>query len=105
MPTINPGFVLIDGKWVIEKDPTAELDYYWHLADLIPVGDSISDIQVSVTGGLVVMDSSCDSGTSIVTVWLKAGTKSRRYASCTVTFTTTAGRKDDRTAYFNITEK
>ena len=105
MPAINPGFVLIDSKWVIEKDSTAELDYYWHLASLIPTGDSIASISVAVTGGLVVMSSDFDSLTSIVTVWLKAGSKSRNYASCTVTYTTVGGRKDDRTAYFKIVEK
>lgn len=105
MPAVNPGFTLIDGKYVIEKDPAAELDYYWLLAGLMEVGDEIASISTAVTGGLVVMTSSFDANTSIVTVWLKGGTKSRNYASCTVSYTTTGGRKDDRTAYFKIVEK
>lgn len=105
MATQLPGFVLIDGKWVIEKDPNAELDYYIGVVDLVPPGDTVVSVSIAVTGGLIEMTHSFTSA-GVVTVWLKGGTFSRsKLSSCTVSFVTAGGRKDDRTVYFKIVEK
>lgn len=94
-------FVLEGDKWVIEKDPDANLDYVWSWASwLAKVNDTIASHSVTVAG--VTLGSHSHTNTT-VTVWLSGGQPSKsRLASATVRVTTVGGRVDERTGYFRI---
>lgn len=93
----------IGGKPTIDKDADAVLDYSIDLTEWLgqinPPTDTISDLSVSVTGGLVV-DSTSFTNTK-VTAWLSGGSPNVT-ASATYHFTTAQGREDDRTLWFRI---
>lgn len=99
------GFQDTETGWVIDKDPDARLDYFWNLTDLITPGDAISDVDVLTTDGLVE-DGVDFTPEGVVQVWLTGGNLTKvAPASATCRFTTTAGRVDDRTLYFNIVQR
>lgn len=101
-------FRLKGSKYVIEKDPDAVLDYTVDFtAFLVPVADTIADLEVIVTGGLVVDSFSFTDTLAIA--WLSAGdpTVEGAYASATYRITTsnTPPRIEDRTVWFDIKER
>ena len=101
-------FRLRGTKWVIDKDPNAELDYTADFSKFLnPVGDNIVSAEVLVTGGLVV--DSIEITPTTVVAWLSGGTPTvdGEYASATYRIVTdnVPPRIDDRTLYFNIIER
>lgn len=101
-------FRLRGTKWVIDKDPNAELDYTADFYKFLnPVGDTIVSATVVVTGGLVV--DSIEITPTTVVAWLSGGdvTVDGEYASATFRITTdnVPPRIDDRTLFFNILER
>jgi len=101
-------FRLKGNKYVIEKDPNAVLDYTVDFtAFLAPVSDEIADLEIIVSGGLVV-DSFSFTATHAI-AWLSAGdlTVEGAYASATyrITTTNTPPRIEDRTVWFDIKER
>lgn len=91
------------GRAVATKDPNAILDYVFDwgkwLAAVAPA-DTIASISTIETG--VTVNSSSFSG-SIVTIWVQGGSVGSA-ASVTCRINTAAGRTDDRTLHFTITE-
>lgn len=100
-------FELIDGKWVIEKDPQARLDYFYNMTEWLQPGEILVDVVFTPTGGLVVDLGDSGFTNTVATVWLTGGNVSRKpaNASCTAHFVTNQGREDDRTFYFSIVQR
>jgi hypothetical protein len=100
-------FVLKGSKWVIDKDPDAVLDYIADWTKWLPTGDAILTAEMLTTGGLIV--DSVEFNATTVTAWLSGGdvTVEGAYASATYRITTinNPDRHDDRTVYFNVTER
>jgi len=101
-------YVLKLGKYVIDKDPSATLDYSldWteYLEDL---GDSIASATVVADPLLTVVNVSHDLQT--VTAWISGGAGSSSTAALQVTFRITTNhtppRVDDRSIYLKIKER
>lgn len=97
-------FTFSAGKWTIDRDPNAVLDYKFDLTRWLDAqADSLATaVEVpSKTVGIVV-DSVTIVGKTIV-IWVSGGTVGSP-ASATVRFTTAGGRTDDRTLFFKIKE-
>jgi hypothetical protein len=94
-----------NGKQVIERDVNSVLDYIWPWGEwLTQVNDSIAAHEIVDVQGVTV--DADDHTESDVVVWLSGGTVSRsKLASVTVRITTTAGRVEDRTAYFRNVQR
>lgn len=91
-----------DGWPVIEKDPSATLDYTLDWTDwLADVSDTISSHAVTVNG--ITKGSTVNSSTR-VTAWISGGVAGQQ-PSATFQITTAGGRTDERTIYFNIKER
>lgn len=110
MATITVDTYVLKGKrWVIEKDPNAQLDYAFdwarYLADL---GDEIQSVEWVVDPSLTVESSGFDATTA--TVWLSGGTATEEggylRVTCRITTTNTPiPRIDDRSIYLKIVER
>jgi hypothetical protein len=88
----------------IVKDPDGVLDYSINWAAWLD-GDTITVSTWSVSGpdALLVVDSDSES-TTVTTVWLSGGTVNRQYI-VTNHITTAAGREDDRSITFRLSDK
>lgn len=97
------------GKWQIDKDPNAVLDYIenwaaW-LADISDTINSASAVITSSAGATsAVVDSCTVAGGNAVHVWISGGNAGETLA-VRVRITTAGGRTDDRTFYVKIKEK
>lgn len=91
-----------NGKATIIRDPDAVLDYGIDLTDwLADISDTLASL-VTVPDGVTVDSSGIDG--AICYAWVSGGTVGQP-ASLTFRFTTTGGRTDDRTIYFNMRER
>jgi hypothetical protein len=90
-----------DKRFTINKDPQANLDYTWDWSEyLTPLADTIATQQITVDDGLVLNSSQIVGGNKVV-AYISGGTLGElQKAVCRIT--TTAGRTDERTMYFNI---
>ncbi len=95
-------FTQAAGKWTIDRDPNAVLDYK---VDFTLWLDAMSDTLAShtTTPTDVVVDSSSIVGKSVV-LWISGGTVGTP-GSVKIHVVTTGGRSDDRTIYFKIKER
>lgn len=75
----------------IEQDKDARKPYRFGLADLLPQGDAITKVDWAPTSGITLADQDHD-GTDIV-AWISGGMP-RSWYTCTVTYETQAGVKD-----------
>ena len=84
-----------DGIPLIDKDPSATLDYIIDLAALgwLQGSEVINSITVTADAGLTVQSSSYTN--TAITVWLTGGTVGQTML-VTVHFTTSQNRADDR---------
>jgi hypothetical protein len=103
------GFVLVGTKWVIDKDPSALLDYTFDWTDWL-VGDTIINKVITVVGGgtgggACTEDHSTIVGGNKVVVWVAGGTAGAGKASVACRITTAGGRTDERTVYLRIKER
>lgn len=83
------------------KDPNATLDYVWDWSTWLTTGETITTHTCTGTG--VTVSSSSHTGTT-VTAWVTGGT-GLTTASVTCHVVTSAGRADDRTLTFDITDR
>ena len=100
-------FQIIAGKPKIVKDPQAVLDYsidWTAWLALNTPGDALSTVVWTPDGtsGLTEVSSAFSGG--IATVWLSGGTAGV-LGSATCHITTTGGRQDERTLFFNIKDR
>ena len=93
-------FVLANGKWIIDKDPNARLQYGIELADWLGT-DSLAAVTATATG--CTAETATISGTKVL-AWVSGGAVGEA-ASVTFRFTTAGGSVDDRTLHFNIVER
>ena len=96
------------GKWEIDKDPQAVLDYVedW-TAWLDAIGDTLQSHTVTVTGSDVASTAARQSSVIVgkmVHVWISGGVPGE---TVTVDFsvTTVGGRTDNRRCYLKIKER
>jgi len=99
------------------KDPHATLDYLWDWGDWLAAGETITAIQIVLTGGLTLASdrpapaiiAGTRAGASVpsgaVLAWLAGGTVAPAPALATCRITTSAGRIDDRTFLLMIVER
>jgi len=86
------------------KDPEAVLDYKIDWSSWLETGDTIVSSTFAITpSGALTVDSETND-TTTATVWLSGGAKGRQYQVVNH-ITTTAGREDDRTILFTMTDK
>ena len=98
-------FKLVNGKWTIDKDPQAELDYYAGFREWLDlVGDTVASHSITKVVGVTVMSSGLVNASKDVAIWTKLGTKGKP-ASVTVKIVTVGGRTDERTLHFNIVDR
>lgn len=83
------------------KDPDATLDYVWDWSAWLG-DDTIVTHVVTAEDGITVETSTVADGR--VTVWLSGGTARQAYR-VTCSIVTAAGRADDRTSRFHVTER
>jgi hypothetical protein len=88
------------------KDPQADLDYTidwsaWLGADTI----ATSSWSVADGSGLVAHDPSIDVSSQKATVWIRGGNSSTAAYAVTNHVKTVAGREDDRTIGFSVSQK
>lgn len=102
--TTQTEFTLDDkGRWVIEKDPNALLDYHFDWgAWLTDVADAIDTYAFTVNNGAAVTAATRNGG--IVTVWVSGGDIGTT-VQVTSHITTTAGREDERSCFLKIKEQ
>jgi hypothetical protein len=97
-------FNVVAGKATIDKDPDALLDYTIDFTSWLVGTDTIQiATAIASANGVTVQDTVVVSGKK-VTLWLSGGTAGTK-VSVTVRVQTVAGRTDDRTVYFKITER
>jgi hypothetical protein len=102
---VTETFKLVLGKPTIDKDPQAELDYFAGFREWLDfVSDTILSHTITKTVGVTVMSSGIVNASKDVAIWASGGTKGKP-AYVTVKITTVAGRKDERTLYFNIVDR
>jgi uncharacterized membrane protein len=102
----DTAFTFSAGKWTIDKDPDAELDYVLKMApwlDKIPDTFSLTVPAVIVAAVGVTAMSATYVGKTIV-IWVHGGTAGST-GSVTIRFTTAGGRVDDRTVYFKVRQR
>lgn len=85
-----------------ERDPDSVKDYTEDWSDWLPSGDTISDSTWTVVSGDVTIDSDSNT-TTTTTVWLSGGTLGT-WAKVTNHITTAAGREEDCTLTFFMTD-
>lgn len=97
-------FTFSAGKWTIDRDPNAVLDYKVDLTEWLDAqSDSlVTAVEVAAKTVGVTVDSVTIVGKTIV-MWISGGTVGEP-ASATTRFTTAGGRTDDRTLFFKIKE-
>jgi len=97
-------FTFSSGKWTIDRDPNAILDYKVDLTDWLDAQTDtlLTAVEVADRTVGVVVDSVTIVGKTIV-VWVSGGTTGQP-ASATIRFTTAGGRTDDRSLFFKIRE-
>jgi hypothetical protein len=97
-------FTFSSGKWTIDRDPNAILDYKIDLTEWLDAQSDALLTAVEATDRTVgvVVDSVTIVGKTIV-VWISGGTIGDP-ASVTIRFTTSGGRTDDRSLFFKIKE-
>lgn len=83
------------------KDPDATLDYGLDWSAWLEEGETITDSEWIVPGGLTLVSESFDGTTT--TVWLSGGTLGQSYA--VVNRVTAGARIDDRTLRLTIKER
>lgn len=90
------------GRYVVEKDPSAVLDYGFDWSAWLADGDTIASVVWTVPTG-ITKDNQSES-TTIATVWLSGGTAQTQYlVGCKIT--TAAGRVDERTLTVNCNDR
>jgi hypothetical protein len=97
------------GKWVIDKDPDALLDYSFDWTAWLAVSDPADTITthaasiVTGTSLTATIENSAEAG-GIVTVWVSGGAAGEKVGvRCRIT--SASGRIDDRTVYLKIKER
>lgn len=92
------------------KDPNATLDYASDWSSWLAEGDSISNFDVVVESGDVVIEDGTGTAPApsetdgVVTAWISGGTVGTT-ATVRYRVTTAQGRIDDRTVFFIIRER
>ena len=102
--------------FTIRKDPNAVLDYTYDwkadtngstdplATDWLVSEETISSHTITADAGIAVDSSSLTDTNTSVTVWLSGGTAGTDYdVVCHIV--TSAGREDDRTVAFSVTER
>lgn len=99
------------GKWSIEKDPNAVLDYVFDWTEwLTAAGDDIASHNVVVISGAdpassIAVDSTQVVGKTVV-VWVSGGSAGETAAlRCRITTDNSPARIDDRTVYLKLKER
>lgn len=91
------------GKYTIQKDPDATLDYPFDWSQyLAPLADSIASVTWITSAGLT--QSNPTHTPTKATIWLSGGVLGAT-EQCTCRITTAGGRTDDRTIYLKIVAK
>jgi hypothetical protein len=94
----------VPGHPVIDKDPTADLDYTFNFAQWLG-NDTITSFVISSESG--VTTSNATNTPTTVIVWVSGGTglprNTQRRVSCKIT--TNNGRTDTRSIWLNITSR
>lgn len=98
------GFILNNGKYEIEHDPNAVLDYSRDWTDWLGATDTIATASWTKSGSIVIGTSQVDPTGKVATVWISGGTAGEK-CSLTCHITTTEGRQDDRTYYLKVKER
>jgi hypothetical protein len=91
------------GRKVIKKDPQATLDYTIDLADWLALSsDVLATVTWTMSAGITKTAQS--NTTNLAIGWFSGGTVgAMEWATCH--FTTSGGRIDDRTIYFQISNR
>jgi beta-lactamase regulating signal transducer with metallopeptidase domain len=98
------------GKWYINKDPNADLDYSWDWTKyLAGVTDTIATVAFSVTEpGNDTSLTTHNPGFSgpLAVVWLTGGLVGKTYqVTCRITSAHSPARIDDRSIYVKVVQK
>lgn len=104
--TIVETYKLSGGKYVIEKDPNAVLDYGFDWSKyLAPLeGDVITDVEFILEATLAEGPLGFSHDDTTATVWVQGGEVSKTLR-VTCRITTAAGRIDDRSVFLKIVER
>lgn len=104
------GFKLINGQYVIDKDPRAELDYGVRMTRWLVPGDALDPTFTpmwEISAGLVLLAEAVIDSAKTAMVKLGGGTidedGTMEWARCT--WRTTQGRVEQQTLWFNMREK
>jgi hypothetical protein len=97
------GFVEVNGKPEILKDPNADLDYTIDFTAWLPSGDTIASVIWTKTGGLVLGTPQMNP-LGPVTTRVSGGNAGEK-CSLSAKVTTVQGRVDERTVYLKIRER
>lgn len=97
-------FQLINGRYVIDKDPESKLDYGIRMAAWLVLGDSLTGAAPvwTLSAGLVNLGEGVDGTTAFIK--LGGGVlEAMEWAQCH--WTTAQGREEEQTLYFNMVNK
>lgn len=84
------------------KDPDAELDWQFNLADWLEAGETISSASFTADDGLTISSTGHDD--TVATIWVSGGTAGNVYR-VTCHFVTSAARTDDRSINIRVMER
>lgn len=109
MVTVRTGFRLINGCQVIDKAPSADLDYYWSLSAWLNPGETIVDVTFEPFNGVQVDTGKSTFNDTSIVVWVtgtqEVGPFGPDSPGVTANFRTSQGREDSRTIYFKIVKR
>lgn len=108
MATVIDTYKLTGKRYVIEKDPNADLDYSWNWTTyLAPITDNIISATFIIEGiDALLTQHNVGFDSTHATVWLAGGTLDAEYrVTCRITTDNTPPRIDDRSIFVKIKPK
>lgn len=82
------------------KDPSAVLDYQWDWSQWLAVGETISAVTLTYTGGIT--ENSHSNTNTTVTAWISGGLANSPDCTAACRIVTNQGRTDERTITIQI---